>query len=179
LSGGIVISNAASYTAAAAVRRRFGGFWFDAGYTRTLTSTSSSLTATTGSGRAGGAGALLGNVLFETATIGVAGDWRRFGMDVRLTGSLAESARIPDPRNFFQVRRFNDIHSGIVRARFDYELSERFTIFTTYDYYGQNENELSLQALGRSRYLVGLEFWIFPEARQARPTRTGDPVGGQ
>lgn len=175
-SGGVVLANAKSATASLLIRKRFGPLWIDGGYTRTLTSRGSELTGGS-TGSPSGSGVLLGNLVFETATAGISGAWNRFGLDLRVNGSRAETGREVNPLNFFQVRRFNDIQSLVVRGRFEYDLTSRFTLFTSYEYYGQNENELSLQELGRSRQMVGLEFRLQSETRTPRASRSPDDAG--
>jgi hypothetical protein len=56
----------------------------------------------------------------------------------------------------------------------DYKLSERFTLFTRVEFYGQNVNDFSQLPLSRRRYFGGLEIAL----SRPREAAKGAPVDG-
>jgi hypothetical protein len=83
----------------------------------------------------------------------------RFGLE----GNVQRALNGVTPEN-------QGIKSVVLQLRLDYKLSDRLTVFTRTEFYGQNISEFSTFPLSRRRYFAGLEI-----ALSRPPELTEDP----
>ena len=147
VSGGVTRAVQSSFTGAAAVDKKVGGVWLSAGYQRYLAFF----------GGLGPVGAPLGpipfaaglapNSVYQVASLRAWGKvTNRFGLE----GNVQRALNGVTPEN-------RGIKSVILQLRLEYKLSDRLTVFTRTEFYGQNISEFSTFPLSRRRYFGGLE----------------------
>jgi hypothetical protein len=149
-SGGVTRALQSSFTGAAAVDKKVGGVWLSAGYQRYLAFF-------------GGLGPVDAPLAPIPLAAGVAPDsvyqvaslraWGQVTNRFGLEGNVQRALNGVTPEN-------RGIKSVILQLRLDYKLSDRLTLFTRTEFYGQNVSEFSTFPLSRRRYFGGLEFAI-------------------
>jgi hypothetical protein len=160
-SGGLLRSQQSNFTGAAYVEKRFGGLWVATGFQRYL----SFFGGLAPSGAIPFANGLAPNNLYQTASVRA---WGNLTKRVRLEGSALRALNGVTPQD-------RAIKSLIGHLRLDYGLSERLTLFTRVEFYGQNVNEFSQLPLSRRRYFGGLEIALSrPRESAHRAHEPGD-----
>jgi hypothetical protein len=81
-----------------------------------------------------------------------------------LEGSLLRGLDGVSPQN-------RPTKSVVGQFRLDYKLSERLTVFTRVEFYGQNINDFSQLPLSRRRYFGGLEIALSHHREPAKGVR--------
>lgn len=139
-SGGLIkLQNGLNYTIGGNVSRRVGNFWPSVGYTRELAFESRSVN--------GLAQGLDSAGFYEVIWIRFRGQpTRNTGLLFDTTMSRSVASSLVDSRKAFMGR-----------FRFDYRLSDRNVVFTSFESFQQNKNAYVLTPLTRSRFTVGIE----------------------
>jgi hypothetical protein len=146
-SGGVTRALQSSFTGAAAVDKKVGGVWLSAGYQRYLALFG-------GLGLVGApvepiplVAGLAPNSVYQVASLRAWGQvTRRFGLE----GNVQRALNGVTPEN-------RGIKSVILQLRLDYKLTDRLTLFTRTEFYGQNISEFSTFPMSRRRYFGGVE----------------------
>jgi hypothetical protein len=147
-SGGLIRGQQSNFTSAAAVEKRLSGLWVSAGYQRYLSFFGG--LAPAGAAPAGAipfANGLAPSNLYQVASLRA---WGKLTKRLGLEGSALRALNGVNPQD-------RAIKSVIGQLRLDYKLSERFTLFTRAEFYGQSVNDFSQLPLSRRRYFGGLE----------------------
>jgi hypothetical protein len=146
-SGGVTRALQSSFTGAAAVDKKVGGVWLSAGYQRYLAFFGGLGPVGAPVGPIPFAAGLAPNSVYQVASLRAWGQvTNRFGLEGNVQRAL--NGVTPDNRG---------IKSVILQLRLDYKLSDRLTLFTRTEFYGQNVSEFSTFPLSRRRYFGGLE----------------------
>ena len=150
-SAGVLFSNGFSYLMSAHAVKQLGGAWVDAGYSRSLSfySAFAPEPVVTGVVEEPFAGGLLLGNIFQSVTVGVRGQHKRFGLQLRGTASWnASRASQLDSRSFVGL------------GRVTYRLTDRLVLLAAAEVYRQNLNELVGIPFARRRVFGGIEFDI-------------------
>jgi hypothetical protein len=164
-AGGMIRGQQSDFTGGGAVEKRLSGVWVAAGFQRYLSFFGG--LAPTGAAPAGTipfANGLAPSNLYEVASLRA---WGKLTKRLGLEGSALRALNGVNPQD-------QAIKSVIGRLRLDYKLSERLTVFTRVDFYGQNVNDFSPLPMSRRSYFGGLEIAL----SHRRESRNGahDPV---
>jgi len=161
-SGGMIRGQQSSFTGGGAVEKRLTGLWVSAGFERYLSFFGS--LAPTGAAPAGAIpfsnGLEAGNI-YEVASLRA---WGKLTKRMGLEGSLLRGLDGVSAQN-------RPTKSVVGQFRLDYKLSERLTIFTRVEFYGQNINDFSQLPLSRRRYFGGLEIALSHHREPAKGAR--------
>ena len=145
--GGVTRAAQSSFTGAAAVDKKVGGVWLSAGYQRYLAFFGGLAPIGAPAGPVPFAAGLAPNSVYQVASLRAWGKLtNRFGLE----GNVQRALNGVTPEN-------RGIKSVIAQLRLDYKLSDRLTVFTRTEFYGQNISEFSTFPLSRRRYFGGLE----------------------
>jgi hypothetical protein len=144
-SGGVIRGQQSSFTGGGEVEKRFRGLWVAAGFQRYLSFFGG--LAPTGAGAIPFANGLEPSNIYQVASLRA---WGKLTKRLGLEGSALRALNGVSPQD-------RAIKSAVGHVRLDYKLSERITLFTRLEFYGQNTNEFSQLPLSRRRYFGGLE----------------------
>ena len=147
VSGGVTRAVQSSFTGAAAVDKKLGGVWVSAGYQRYLAFFGGLEPIGTPVGPLPFAAGLAPNSVYQVASL------RAWG---KLTNRFGLEGNVQRALNGVTLEN-QGIKSVVVQLRLDYKLSDRLTVFTRTEFYGQNISEFSTFPLSRRRYFGGLE----------------------
>jgi len=160
VSGGFTRAVQSSFTGAAAVDKKLGGVWVSAGYQRYLAFFGGLEPIGTPVGPLAFAAGLAPDSIYQVASLRAWGKLtNRFGLE----GTVQRALNGVTPEN-------QGIKSVVLQLRLYYKLSDRLTVFTRTEFYGQNISEFSTFPLSRRRYFAGLEI-----ALSRPPELTEDP----
>jgi len=161
-SGGMIRGQQSSFTGGGAVEKRLSGLWVAAGFERYLSFFGG--LAPTSAAPAGAIpfpnGLEAGNI-YQVASLRA---WGKLTKRIGLQGSALRALNGVSPQN-------RAIKSVVGQFRLDYKLSERITLFTRVEFYGQNINDFSQLPLSRRRYFGGLEIALSHPREPAKGTR--------
>ncbi|HZW96328.1 MAG TPA: hypothetical protein VFF64_25505 [Candidatus Eremiobacteraceae bacterium] len=161
-SGGMIRGQQSSFTGGGAVEKRLSGLWVAAGFERYLSFFGG--LAPTGAAPAGAIpfpnGLEAGNI-YQVASLRA---WGKLTKRIGLEGSVLRGLDGVSPQN-------RPIKSVVGQFRLDYKLSERLTLFTRVEFYGQNINDFSQLPLSRKRYFGGLEIALSHHREPAKGAR--------
>lgn len=158
LSGGVIRGHQFSYRAGALVEKRFGPIWAAAGYQRYL-AFFGGITPSVGLPPATPfASGVLPGSLYQVGSFRIRGNLTR-RLSLEMSGLRARS----------EVQtRDRDTKSVIGHFRLSHKLTERFSLFTQAEFYGQNMNEFLHSQMSRKRFFGGLEIVLMRPPEQAR-----------
>jgi hypothetical protein len=175
VSGGVTRAVQSSFTGAAAVDKKVGGVWLSAGYQRYLAFFGGLGPVGAPFGPIPFAGGLAPNSVYQVASLRAWGKvTNRFGLE----GNVQRALNGVTPEN-------RGIKSVILQLGLDYKLSDRLTVFTRTEFYGQNISEFSTFPLSRRRYFGGLEIALSrppiaaEEAHRKKPLPAGSSQSQQ
>jgi hypothetical protein len=158
-SGGLIRGQQSSFTGGGAVEKRVSGLWVAAGFQRYLSFFGG--LAPAGAAPVGAIpfsnGLEAGNI-YQVASLRA---WGKLTKRMGLEGSALRGLDGVSPQN-------RPIKSVVGQFRLDYKLSERLTLFTRVEFYGQNINDFSQLPLSRRRYFGGLEIALSHHRESAK-----------
>jgi hypothetical protein len=158
-SGGVIHAQQSSFTGGGSVEKRLSGVWVAAGFQRYLSFFGG--LAPTGAAPAGAipfaSGLEPGNI-YQVASLRA---WGNLTKRLGLEGSALRALNGVTSQD-------RAIKSVVGQFRLDYKLSERLTLFTRVEFYGQNINDFSQVPLSRRRYFGGLEIALSHHRESAK-----------
>jgi hypothetical protein len=162
LSGGMIRGQQSSFTGGGAVEKRLSGLWMAAGFERYLSFFGG--LAPTGATPAGAIpfpNGLEASNIYQVASLRA---WGKLTKRMGLEGSALRGLDGVSAQN-------RPIKSVVGQFRLDYKLSERLTLFTRVEFYGQNINDFSQLPLSRRRYFGGIEIALSKHREPAKGAR--------
>lgn len=165
-AGGITRAVQSSFTGMAAVDKKVGGLWLSAGYQRYLALFGGLVPLGAPAGPVGFTAGLAPNSVYQVASLRAWGKLtERFGLEGGVQRAL--NGVTPDNRG---------IKSVIAHLRLDYKVSNRLTVFTSTEFYGDNISEFSTVPLSRRRYFGGLEITLSRPPKLAEDPHRHKPL---
>jgi hypothetical protein len=160
LFGGVTRAVQSAFTGAAAVDKKLGDVWVSAGYQRYVAFFGGLSPVGAPVGPVPFGAGLAPNSIYQVVSL------RAWG---KLTHRMGLEGAAQRALNGVTLED-RGIKGVILQLRLDYKLSNRLTVFTRTDFYGQNISEFSNFPLSRRRYFGGLEI-----ALSRAPELTDDP----
>jgi len=166
MAGGITRAAQSSFTGVAAVDKKVGGLWLSAGYQRYLALYGGLAPIGAPAGPDAFTAGLAPNAVYQVASFRAWGRLtKRFGLEGGVQRAL--NGVTPDNRG---------IKSVIGQLRLDCKVSDRVTVFTSAEFYGQNISEFSTVPLSRRRYFGGLEIALSRRPKPAEDSHRHKPL---
>jgi hypothetical protein len=149
VAGGVIkLDTGLNYSFRGTLDKRFGNFWAGGGYLRTLAFQAGPTTSF--------AQGLNGNGFFDVIVA------RFRGQPSKKTAVLFNMTLSRDASNRF----VEDSRAALVRARFDYRVSDRSVLFFNWESFQQSNNVYVQEPLSRNRFTTGIEISLSSESQQ-------------